>query len=71
MENNGTDFLQRFVPSDTILILTHLFMFYNALLHASYFKGKVVAVMHLWARFPPYRNFLQGENLSSKFFEVL
>ena len=64
VENSGTNFfMQRFVPSDTILIHTFYLMFHNALLHASYFKCKVVAVMHLWAGYPHYRNFLQGGHL--------
>ena len=71
VENSGTNFfMQRFVPSDTILIHTHPLMFYNALLHASYFKCKVVAVMHLWAGYPPYRNFFQGGNPPSFFVKI-
>ena len=61
VENSGTNFFaQKLVSSDVVLIHPHPLMFFNALLHASYFRCKVVAVMHLWAGYPHYRNFLQG-----------
>ena len=33
--------------------------------HASQFNCDAVVVMHLWAGYPPYRNFLQGGHLPS------
>ena len=38
-------------------------MLYDTLTHASQFRCEVVVVMHLWAGYPPYRNFLRGCHL--------
>ena len=65
VENSGTNFFaQKLVPGDVVLIHTHPLMFFNALLHASYFKCKVVAVMHLWTGYSPYKNFFTGGTLT-------
>ena len=64
VESEGMNFFtQSFVPSDTILIHSHPIMLYDALLHASIFKCRVVVVMYLWAGYPPYRNLLSGGHL--------
>ena len=64
VESSGMNFLtQRLTPSDVVLIHTHPLMLFDALLHASYFNCKVVALMHLWAGYPSYKNLLLGGHL--------
>ena len=66
VESSGMNFFtQRITPSDVVLIHTHPLMLFDALLHTSYFNCKVVAVMHLWAGYPSYRNLLLGGHLPS------
>ena len=58
IEAEGTDFFtQKFSSTHVILIHTHPLLHYDAMTHASQFKCEVVVVMHLWAGYPPYRNF--------------
>ena len=66
VESSGMNFFtQKFTPCDVVLIHSHPLMLFDALLHASYFKCKVVVVMHLWAGYPPYKNLLLRGHLPS------
>ena len=71
IEAEGTDFFtQKFSSTNVILIHCHPLIPYDALTHASHFRCEVVVVMHLWQRYPPYRNFLREGHLPN-FFRTL
>ena len=66
VEAIGTNFFtQEFLTTDKILIHPHPKWLWDALTHASNFQCEVVAVLHLWQGYPPYRNFLRGGHLPS------
>ena len=66
IEAVGTNFFtMKFTRSDVVLIHPHPCMLFNALRHICQFNCRAVVVMHLWAGYPPYRNFLLGGHLPS------
>ena len=59
VKSEGTNFFaQKFTKTDVILIHPHPLMLFDAIHHASQFNCKAVIVMHFWAGYPPYVNFL-------------
>ena len=64
VEAEGTNFFTReFSTTDKILLHPHPKWLWDALTHASNFQCEVVAVLHLWPGYPPYRNLLRGGHL--------